>query len=34
MKIHTGEKPHGCSICGKRFSQSNNLKTHIVSKTK
>lgn len=29
--IHTGERPHACSICGQRFSIKGNLKRHIVA---
>jgi len=28
MLTHTGAKPHCCSLCPSRFSQSNNLKRH------
>jgi len=27
--VHTGEKPHECGACGKRFSSTSNLKTHM-----
>lgn len=27
--IILGEKPHGCTICGKMFSTSSSLNTHI-----
>ena len=33
MKVHTGEKPHECSVCKKRFRQLVHLKTHMRSHT-
>jgi growth factor independent 1 len=29
IKSVSGEKPHSCRICGKNFSQSSNLITHM-----
>lgn len=28
-KLFSGEKPHGCAICGKMFSTSSSLNTHV-----
>jgi uncharacterized Zn-finger protein len=29
MLTHTGEKRHQCSTCGKRFTKSHHLKSHL-----
>lgn len=29
MRVHTGEKPFECTICDRRFNQSNNLNKHL-----
>ena len=30
VKIHTGERPHKCHICGRGFVQKSNCKMHII----
>jgi len=33
-RMHTGEKPHKCLVCGKGFSRSDNLKQHQLTHRK
>ncbi|EJD73247.1 zinc finger protein [Loa loa] len=29
VRIHAGNKPYKCGICGKGFAQSSNMRTHV-----
>lgn len=33
-RIHSGEKPHECGVCGKRFTASSNLYYHRMTHVK
>ncbi|XP_035209078.1 gastrula zinc finger protein XlCGF7.1-like [Stegodyphus dumicola] len=30
-RVHSGERPYGCTVCNKRFSEKGNMKKHLMT---